>query len=138
MDGRESFLFPPAGVRGTISGVRILVVDDDSTVASMCEQAFPNEHDIVTVSSGFRALDLIAVGRSFDVILCELRLPDMTGMEVHKRLVDCAPRTAGKIVFLTDDAKAYKAFLDSVPNMYVQKPVLSSALRQLVRDASLR
>jgi CheY-like chemotaxis protein len=118
--------------------MRILVVDRDSTVADACEKAFQNEHEVVTARSGFHALELIAIGRAFDLVLCELSLPDITGPEVHRRLMGSSPRTASKIVFITDDAKASHTFLQTVPNIFLEKPLAATALRQVLRDVTLK
>jgi CheY-like chemotaxis protein len=116
--------------------MRILVVDRDSAVAEACEKAFQNENEVVTARSGFHALELIAIGRAFDLVLCELSLPDLTGPEVHRRLIASSPRTASKMVFITDDAKAAQGFLQTVPNMFLEKPLVATALRQVLRDVT--
>jgi CheY-like chemotaxis protein len=123
---------------GTIGLMRILVVDGEPDFATACERTFEKEHEVVSARSGFAALDRIAIGRPFDVILCTVALPDMTGIEVHRRLAACAPGVAGRMVFVTDDVKAHRAFFESVRSSWLEKPVAPSALRQIVRDLGLR
>jgi CheY-like chemotaxis protein len=118
--------------------MRILIIDGEPELAATCHRLFGEENEVVEARSGFSALDLLAIGRPFDVILCELALPDMTGMEVHRRLEESAARSASRLVFVTDDLKQHQAFLAKVPNMHVEKPVVPSSLRQVVRDAAMR
>jgi CheY-like chemotaxis protein len=118
--------------------MRILTVDVDPDLASTVSRVFGDEHEVVAVRSGFAALDLLAIGRAFDIVLCEVELPDMPGEEVHRRLVESAPRVAKKFVFVTGDAKAHKAFLSKIPNPYLEKPLVPSTLRQVVRDVGMR
>jgi CheY-like chemotaxis protein len=118
--------------------MRILIIDGEPELAAACHRLFGGEHEVVETRSGFAGLDLLAIGRPFDVILCELALPDMTGMEVHRRLQEASPRSASKLVFVTDDPKQHQAFLAAVPNLQVEKPIVPSALRQVIRDAGMR
>jgi two-component system NtrC family sensor kinase len=118
--------------------MRILVIDGEPETAASCHRIFGDEHEVVEARTGFSALDLLAIGRPFDIIFCELVLPDMTGIEVHRRLIDSSPRSASRIIFVTDDRKANAPFLASVPNLNVDKPLVPSSLRQAVRDAGMR
>ena len=118
--------------------MRILAVDADLELAEACRRVFATEHEVVEARSGFVALDLLAIARPFDVILCELELPDMPGKEVHRRLLESSPRSASKFVFVTDDPNLHKTFLASVPNPHIDKPLVPSTLRQVVRDAGMR
>jgi CheY-like chemotaxis protein len=118
--------------------VRLLIIDADPAVASACERIFEGEHEVVQLDSGLVALELLAIGRAFDVILCDLDLPDLKGADLHARLVASAPRVAPKIVFMGDDPTPHQSFLDSLPNMFAKKPLGPRELRQLVRDAAMR
>jgi CheY-like chemotaxis protein len=118
--------------------MRIFVIDSDPQTASVVESTFAREHEIVTTSSGFAAIERIAIGRAFDVILCDIEMPDLSGKEIYRRVLESAPQTAAKIVFLVSDAKAHRAFLDSVQNHFVPRPVAAGPLRETIRAMSLR
>ena len=118
--------------------MRIFVIDSDPQTASVVESTFAREHEIVTTTSGFAAIERIAIGRAFDVILCDLEMPDLSGKEIYRRLLESAPQTASKMVFMVSDPKAHKAFLDSLQNHYVQRPVAAATLRETIRAMSLR
>jgi CheY-like chemotaxis protein len=70
------------------------------------------------------------------VILCDLMMPDMTGMDLHADLVRRDPRVAERMVFLTGGAFTGDArrFLDEVPNARLEKPFDVGALRAAVRQ----
>jgi CheY-like chemotaxis protein len=118
--------------------VRILVIDSDPQTATVVENTFAREHEIVSTTSGFAAIERIAIGRAFDVILCDLEMPDLSGKEIHRRLLESAPQTAAKVVFMVSDPKAHRAFLDGVQNHSVPRPVQAASLRETVRAMSLR
>jgi CheY-like chemotaxis protein len=81
-------------------------------------------------------LDRIEKGERFDVIVCDLMMPEMTGMDLHSRLSQSRPADAARMVFLTGGAFTSEAreFLDRVTNQRVEKPFDPPALRALVRD----
>lgn len=115
---------------------RILVVDDDPIVARTVRRILSADHDVVALTSAREAMDRLDAGERFDVILCDLMMPEMSGMDLHARLLEAVPEQAGKMVFLTGGAFTLRAreFLDTVPNRRVDKPFDVMGLRALVRD----
>ncbi|TMB29249.1 MAG: response regulator, partial [Deltaproteobacteria bacterium] len=59
---------------------RVLVVDDEPMVGSSIRRLLGRDHDVVVVQSGKDAVAKIAAGERYDVILCDLLMPEMTGM----------------------------------------------------------
>ena len=59
-----------------------------------------SEHEVV-VLTGAQERDRIARGERFDVILCDLMMPVMTGMDLHAALMALAPDQAERMVLLT-------------------------------------
>ena len=71
----------------------------------------------------------------FDVILSDLMMPQMTGIELHAALVKIAPELAAKMIFMTGGAfsPSASAFLESASNLTIDKPFKPAALRQVVQ-----
>jgi two-component system NtrC family sensor kinase len=94
------------------------------------------EHDVVTARSAVEALGHIHAGQQFDVILCDLMMPLMSGMEFYQRLSVEAPEQALRIVFLSGGAftQASRSFLDAVPNARLDKPFDIKNLRAMLHD----
>ena len=113
---------------------RVLVVDDESMVVSVVARFLGDDHDIVPALSARQALDLIGRGPPFDVILCDLMMPHMTGMELHARLSRTNPEQAKRMVFMTAGAftPRARAFLESVINPRLEKPFDPLVLRVLI------
>ena len=90
----------------------------------------------MVVTSGRAAADLLAEDTRFDVILCDLMMPDMSGMELYAQLKTSAPDLAPRMIFVTGGAFTARAheFLDSVPNARVDKPFDLDQLRELLRS----
>jgi signal transduction histidine kinase len=121
---------PVAGRRG-----RILVVDDEELVARGVKRILSKEHDVVIMLAAKEALALCARGERFDLILCDLMMPEMTGMDFHHELLQLAPDQAGRMVFLTGGAFTPKArhFLSDSPKEQLEKPFDPANLRAIIQ-----
>ena len=123
---------PPPSTRRVRA--RILVVDDEPLIVDALKRTLAH-HD-VEVSTGAReALDRILAGERYDVILCDLLMPGMTGMELGDALARELPEQAERVVFMTGGAftAAAKEFLDRVPNPRIEKPLDLGRLDSLIR-----
>ncbi len=121
---------PAAARRG-----RILVVDDEELVLRGVKRILAKEHDVVTTVAAREALALCAGGEKFDLILCDLMMPDMTGMDLHRELSRVAPEQANRMIFLTGGAFTAKArkFLSETPKENMEKPFDPANLRAIVQ-----
>jgi CheY-like chemotaxis protein len=121
---------PVAGRRG-----RILVVDDEELVLRSVRRILSQEHDVLAMVSAQEALTVCAGGEKFDLILCDLMMPDMTGMDLHRELSLVSPEQADRMIFITGGAFTEKAraFLSETPKEHLEKPFYSANLRAIVQ-----
>ncbi len=89
------------------------------------------DHEVVLKGDAREALALLAAGESFDVILCDLNMPGMNGMEFHAALT---PLQAKRVLFVTGGALADPAeqFLKQAAVRVLTKPVEVGQLRAAV------
>lgn len=120
---------------GTGGRRRILIVDDDPALGATLQRILSREHEAATVTSAADAQARLAAGESFDVILCDLLMPEMSGMDLHAALLRDSPDHAARMVFMTGGAftDRARAFLDRIPNPSIGKPFLAEELLRLVR-----
>jgi len=118
---------------------RVLVIDDESVVAHTLKVLLQSEHDLVVAQSGAEALELLEQPRAddappFDVILCDLMMPGMTGMELFEVLRREHPLLARRVVFMTGGVSMTRVveFLESVPNPKFEKPFDVPELRRIL------
>jgi PAS domain S-box-containing protein len=114
---------------------RILIVDDEPLVARAVARVLSPPHEVIAAGSGADALARIAGGdRGFDLVLCDLMMPGMSGMDLHERLRTVAPELARRVVFLTGGAAHpdARAFLERARRPFVEKPFDPPALRRVV------
>src|SRR5512146_3456694 len=91
-------------------------------------------HDVTTVVSARDALTRIEEGERFDVILSDLMMPELSGMDLHAALGRVAPDQVGKMVFMTGGAFTGSAreFFDHVANPTIEKPFDKAALMAVI------
>lgn len=120
----------PTGRRGSI-----LVVDDEPKMCGVIQNMLRGDHDVTAVTSAKDALRLLTEGGRFDVILCDLMMPEMTGMDLHAELHRLAPDQTNKMIFMTGGAFTQNAqgFLNQISNATIEKPFTRTVMRNAVQ-----
>jgi CheY-like chemotaxis protein len=131
-----------SGAAGRIgrSGLRVLVVEDDDVVAEGLRLLLEQEHAVQIALGGRQALDLLLGATAFDVVLCDLMMPDMSGIDLFYALRTSSPGLERRLVFMTGGAFTNEAesFLAAIDNPRVEKPFDFSSGNQLLRRAAER
>ncbi|HMF41939.1 MAG TPA: response regulator, partial [Polyangia bacterium] len=128
----------PTGLPADVGaqGGRLLIVDDEPMILGALRRAFSVDYHVTSVGDGRRALERIRSGERYDVILCDLMMPEITGMDLYAELGRIAPDQIDKVVFVTGGAFTPRAreFLERVPNARVEKPIDFQNLKLLLRN----
>jgi CheY-like chemotaxis protein len=113
---------------------KLLLVDDEAVILNVLNRALGRQHDCTLANTAGEALSRVRAGERFDVILCDLMMPVMNGMDLYAEIERACPDQALKIVFLTGGAftPALQAFLSSVHNERIEKPFDVSALQATI------
>ncbi|MBI2388160.1 MAG: response regulator [Deltaproteobacteria bacterium] len=116
---------------------KVLVVDDEPALCTAIRRMLASDHDVVVTASGREALQRVSGGERFDAILCDLMMPEVTGMDLHAELSLVAPGQAERMIFMTGGTFTSRArdFLDEVPNPRVEKPFDRGMLRFLIGES---
>jgi CheY-like chemotaxis protein len=131
----DSMLRSGPSVKPARSG-RVLVVDDEVAVGRTIQRLLGDRHEVVVVSGGAQALDVLDGGGEFDVILCDMSMPEVTGMDVYTRATASRPDLASRFVFMTGGSfhPRTRQFLETSATTRIDKPFDLNVLRSLVRD----
>jgi PAS domain S-box-containing protein len=113
---------------------RILAIDDEAIIARSIRRICAGEHEVVALTRAADAVALIERGERFDVILCDLMMPQMTGMDLHASVAAIDAHQAQRIIFMTVGAFTPRAqsFLEGVENLRIEKPFDPQQLRAVV------
>jgi PAS domain S-box-containing protein len=114
---------------------RLLIIDDEPLILATLKRVLKHDHDVVVCASAHEAITRLGVDRGFDLLLCDLMMPDQTGMDFHAELAVIAPELMGKLVFMTGGAftERAKEFLDRRTIPPLEKPFEISEIRDTVR-----
>jgi CheY-like chemotaxis protein len=113
----------------------LLVVDDEPELLYAVQALLAAHHDVVTVGSGREALDMLQRDDRFDVVLCDLMMPEVPGMAVYEELDRRGQREVlDRVVFMTGGAftESGRRFIGRVTNTCLEKPFDGYALLHLV------
>ncbi len=123
---------------GEVGTGRALVVEDDVSMRKLLRAYLEGlGYDAVEAEDGREALEQCRSG-SFDVIVCDVKMPGMSGAEFFRSLADASPDQATRVIFssgvlsVDDD----NAFLKTLPNPRLHKPFRLSALREAIDSAT--
>ncbi len=126
---------PPRVERPSVQRARLLVVDDEEMICLTLGRILAHAHDVVTTTRPRDALVRIQQGERFDLILCDLMMPELSGMDLYSALKSASPDQASRMIFLTGGAFTPKAqaFVEESDNPCVEKPFEVDRLLELIQ-----
>ena len=117
---------------------RILIVDDEAEIRdTLAEILTAARHHVDTVGSGRAALERMAA-QDYDVILTDLRMPDLDGRALYQEIERRWPGQGARVIFVTGDtlATASRDFVAETGRPVIEKPFLPGEVRRVVADAA--
>ncbi len=114
---------------------RVLVVDDDPGIGSALRLALEEAHSVTCMTSAADARDLLLGGESFDIVFCDVMMPDLDGEQLYLAVKQARPAQAERFVFMTAGATqpAVAHFLETEATRRLDKPFTTAKVRDLVR-----
>ncbi|MBM3182606.1 MAG: response regulator, partial [Chloroflexi bacterium] len=118
-----------------VAKAKILAVDDEPMILQLLGRLLAEEgYRLDTVDNAADAMKMIDKER-YNLILLDIKMPDMSGIELYERLQKIAPSLARRVMFITGDVMGpeTEAFLSQARAPYVTKPFDASKLKKEVR-----
>src|SRR6266566_7841262 len=113
----------------------ILVIDDEPLVVALMTDTLELEgYEVETAKNGREALEKIAA-RSYDVLLSDLRMPELDGVGLYRELEQQHPRLLPRLAFVsgTTEPPEYASFLERTGATVLNKPFALVNLQRLVQ-----
>jgi CheY-like chemotaxis protein len=125
----------PALALSVVRG-RVLVIDDEGFVRVATARLLSRDHEIVSAASASEALTLLANDPAFDVILCDIMMPNMNGCELHEQLRALHPGLVARMVFMTGGvfAPAIARYLAAHAHTLLEKPIDAETLFAVIAE----
>jgi len=115
-------------------GRKVLVIDDERDVLTLIKEILESDHFVVeTVTNADDALQMCKYGW-FDIILCDWRMPGMTGRIFYENLRSLKPAAATRLIFMTGDVMNDQtmAYLKGSGKVCINKPFSLEDFRQVI------
>lgn len=111
---------------------RVLVVDDEPAIVELLTDILTMDgHGVDVAKNGRLALKKLS-NASYDNVITDMKMPEMDGRELHRRIREIDPNLAANVVFMTGDTTSVdiKDYLDKSGNVYLVKPFNLHELRE--------
>jgi PAS domain S-box-containing protein len=114
-----------------VTKAKILVVDDEPVIRQFISQVLSEQgHIVETIDNAASALKMVKSKR-YRLILLDIKMPGMSGIELYKQFQKIAPSLTKRIVFVTGDVMGKRTigFLDKTKTPYLMKPFDAKQLK---------
>ncbi|HEX6276683.1 MAG TPA: response regulator [Polyangiaceae bacterium] len=113
---------------------RILVIDDEPLLGRTLSFMLEERHDVVVLGNGQEALARLDADSDFDLVLCDLDMPEVTGQAVYEAVARTHPKLAARFVLMTGGACARWAeeFLAGYRGVQLDKPFSTEDVEQVL------
>lgn len=127
----ESYRIASAGPRRA----RVLVIDDEPVLLRGLKRSL-SEHDVLTATSVSQGIQLY-ISHDFDIVFCDLMMPDSNGLEFYSHLCQLGPEHASRLVLMTGGVFAERlgCSLSEVSSPCILKPFRAGELERLIHQA---
>lgn len=107
----------------TVKGKRMLIVEDEEIVVNLIKGVLEEEDIIVDFArNGKEALKIIGTNQ-YDLIVCDIRMPQMNGIALYNEVKTMNPDLARRIIFITGDPSSETIdFINETGNEFITKP----------------
>ena len=116
---------------------QVLILDDERPIAELLGELLEIKgYDVTLCDCGCDAMSLLEQ-REFDLVISDLRMPEMTGQEFYTLAIEKKPSLMGRIIFISGGAACAEsqAFLKATRSPYLTKPFRIAAVEKIVADA---
>jgi DNA-binding NtrC family response regulator len=113
---------------------RVLAIDDEALLLKAFQRMLSTHHDIETKLGAREALRGFGQDRNFDIVLCDLQMPDMSGVELYTAVKQQWPELAERFIFITGGAFSPEArrFMEDPSITCINKPFQLRELLELI------
>lgn len=117
-----------------VGKLRILILDDEVFLAQAIRAILESDHHVDVETESVKGLNRILADAQYDLILCDLMMPRLTGMEIYLKLSEDGRGFEKRIVFMTGGAYTPRMieFAKTTSNPCISKPFEPRELKNLI------
>ena len=127
------------GEKATPKHPSVLIVDDEASIGEGLRRLLSRSYDVAAVVDGAAALEVLS-RTTYDVVLCDMMMPRMSGMALYRRVLESTPKQAQRFIFMTGGTFTAESreFLDKVEQPLLEKPFRRSDVLALIDEILAR
>jgi CheY-like chemotaxis protein len=134
IDTRENGLSGSTLAAPEPAHAKVLIVDDEPALASALGAFLSLEHHVTVVGRGEQALALVSAGQRFDAVVCDVLMPEISGIDLYEELEKNHPEMVPRMIFMTGAATMPRVaeFLARIRNARLDKPIDVEQLKRTI------
>ena len=104
---------------------RVLLVDDEPSIRAVYPEILRADYDVDVAATGREGLRMLSERADYDVIICDLAMPDIDGPAFYAELSAHAPQLLDRVVFYSGGlvTPRLREFIAKIPNVFLEKPI---------------
>ena len=116
---------------------RILAIDDEPIISRVSLRVLKSDGFEVDIAGNGLVAKEMAGKTDYDLYLCDIRMPEMNGMEFYEYLRQVHPGCETRVIFVSGDTmnNEVRAFLSGKKNLFLVKPFTPEELRAVIQKA---
>ncbi len=112
--------------------IRVLVVDDDAMLCRSVSRML-RPFEVTQAGGGAEALEILRGGQEFDVVLCDVMMPGMSGPELYHEMADVRPELQARVLFMTGGMlERVRPMMSGVSQPLIEKPFSRTEIKLAV------
>jgi len=118
--------------------LRLLLIDDEPLVLRSLRRMLA-DHDVEIANGGIEALGRLKQDSDYDLILCDLMMPDMDGTVLYAEIERAMPDVLERVIFCSGGAftARTKQFVEQSARTIIEKPLTREAFEDIVAELPL-
>lgn len=131
---------PPEGAAASHATKKVLVADDEGVVVDLLDYFLRSEGHAVDISRDGRAALNKLKESDYDLILCDIKMPEVSGQNLFHWIETTKPHLADRVIFITGDVATPETlpFLNHPPKRWLEKPFDLTELHELIAEVLQR
>ena len=127
--------------QGVFEPLRVLLIDDEVMLLKAYQRMLSSKHEVFSATGGAEAIEHLRYQQDYDVVICDLMMPQVDGIMVYEAIQELAPHLRDRILFCSGGAftTRMKSFVADVGAPILEKPAgnkeLLAAIQGIVQAA---
>jgi len=115
---------------------RILVVEDEPAISGLCQRVLSDEGIEVDIAANGKIAQDMVTQKQYDLLLIDIRTPEMTGKEFYQWLQEKHPQLASRVVFTSGSVAGQDTmfFVEQSGRPFLPKPFTPDELRTIMKQ----